>query len=35
MSHYPTLVRSLLLSAASFATTALLLYMEAVTSVAA
>lgn len=35
MSHYPTLARSLLLSAASFATTVLLLYVDAMTTVAA
>lgn len=32
MSSHPTLTRSLLLSAASFATTALLLYVDAVTA---
>ncbi len=32
MNNYPTLARSLLLSAASFATTALLLYVDAVTA---
>ncbi len=35
MSHYPTLARSLLISAASFATTALLLYVDAVTAITA
>lgn len=33
MSHYPTLARSLMLSAAAFATTALLLYIDAASTI--